>query len=142
MSNTIQGFLIFFLILVSCDSNKNKVKVEQEPLMYKSSEMALLMRKMYEVNKVVRIQIISKDSLLSFPEEFSNIHTAILTDPADRNNEFDSISKQFLLQQKAAFTSNSDSARTHFNNSINSCISCHETRCVGPLPIIKKLIIP
>ena len=140
MYKTILGFLI--CLLISCHSNREKVKVEQEPLMYKSSEMALLMRKMYEVNKVVKNQIINKDSLLSFPEEFSNIHTAILTDPTDRNKDFDSISKQFLLQQKAAFTSNSDSVRTHFNNSINSCISCHETRCVGPLPIIKKLLIP
>jgi len=142
MYKTIQRFLICLLIFVSCNSNKKEVKVEQEPLMYKPSEMALLMRKMYEVNKVVKAQIINKDSLLSFPEEFSTIHTAILTDPTERNKEFDSISKQFLLQQKAAFTSNSDSARYHFNKSINSCISCHETRCVGPLPIIKKLLIP
>jgi len=141
MSKTI-CFLIICLVLQSCISAKEEEKIKQEPLMYEPTEMALLMRKMYEVNKVVRIQIINKDSLLSFPEEFSNIHTAILTDPTDRNKEFDSISKQFLLQQKAAFTSNSDSARTYFNNSINSCITCHETRCVGPLPIIKKLIIP
>lgn len=142
MYKTTLGFLIYLLILVSCNSNKKEANVGQEPLMYKSSEMALLMRKMYEVNKVVKAQIINKDSLLSFPEEFSTIHTAILTDPTERNNEFDSISKQFLFQQKAAFTSDSDSSRYYFNKSINSCISCHETRCVGPLPIIKKLLIP
>lgn len=109
--------------------------------MYEPTEMALLMRKMYEVNKVVKTQIINKDSLLSFPEEFLTIHTAILTNNFERDKEFDSLSKQFIDYQKATFASNSDSIVYHYNRSINTCISCHETRCVGPIPKIKKLII-
>ena len=140
MSKTV-WLLIICLVLHSCNSAKKEKKIQQEPLMYEPTEMALLMRKMYEVNRVVKTQIINKDSLLLYPEEFSTIHTAILTDPSERNKEFDSISKQFLLEQMAAFTSNSDSARYHFNKSINSCISCHETRCVGPIPKIMKLLI-
>lgn len=137
--------VIFFVFICfsfqSCNKLENKDQVYKEPVMYEPTEMALLMRKMYEVNKVVKTQIINKDSLLSFPEEFLTIHTAILTNNFERDKEFDSLSKQFIDYQKATFASNSDSIVYHYNRSINTCISCHETRCVGPIPKIKKLII-
>ncbi|MBT8385377.1 MAG: hypothetical protein KJO83_06680, partial [Bacteroidia bacterium] len=66
------------LLCASCNVDGQKENVSEEPLMYQPTEMALLMRKMYEVNNVVKIQIINKDSILPFPEEFSNIHTAVL----------------------------------------------------------------
>ena len=140
MSKTI-CLLIICLFLHSCNSVKKEEKSKQEPLMYEPTEMALLMRKMYEVNRVVKTQIINNDPLLLYPEEFSTIHTAILTDPSERNEEFDSIAQQFLIYQKQMFSINQDSAAYFFNKSINSCVSCHETRCVGPLPKIKKLLI-
>jgi len=139
--NKVTFFAFFCFSLLSCNNTKNKDQVYKEPVMYQPTEMALLMRKMYEVNKVIKTQIINKDSLLTFPVEFSNIHTAILTNPSERDKEFDSLSKLFIDYQKATFTSNSDSIVYHFNRSINTCISCHETRCVGPIPKIKKLII-
>ncbi len=136
-------YLLFALIFVAiaCESTKKEVKVLQEPAMYEASEMALLMRSMYEYNKTTKSQIINKDLLLPFPEEFLTIHTAVLTDPDERTKEFDSLSNQFLQAQKATFSSKSDSTKYHFNKSINLCISCHETRCVGPIPLIKKLYI-
>ena len=110
--------------------------------MYEASEMTLLMRGMYEFNKAARVQIIKKDSLLPFPEEFLLIHKAVLTDPSERDKEFDSIAEQFINAQNATFSAKSDSTSYHFNKSINLCISCHETRCTGPIPKIRKLLIP
>ena len=133
-------FTVLFLI-VSCDTNKKEVKIEEAPIMYEASEMALLMRGMYEFNKAARVQIIKKDSLLPFPEEFLLIHKAVLTDPSERDKEFDTIAEQFINAQKATFSNKSDSTLYHFNKSIKLCISCHETRCTGPIPKIKKLII-
>ena len=135
------GLLIICMAILSCNLANNKEQVYQEPVMYKPTEMALLMRKMYEVNNLIKTQIINKDTLLSFPQEFSNIHTAVLTKPSDRDIEFDSLAKVFIDHQRATFSSGSDSLVFHFNKSITTCISCHESRCVGPIPKIKKLLI-
>ncbi len=135
------GLLIICMVMLSCNLANKKEQVYQEPVMYKPTEMALLMRKMYEVNNLIKTQIINKDSLLSFPQEFSNIHTAVLTKPSDRDIEFDSLAKVFIDHQRATFSTGSDSLVFHFNKSITACISCHESRCVGPIPKIKKLLI-
>ena len=135
--------LIICLLLLACNSNTKNKKVikEKEPLLYKPSEMALLMRKMYEYNKVVKTQIIKKDTLLSFPKEFLKIHSATLTDPSDRDKEFDSLSKHFIDYQKNMISPNLNTTVLNYNKSINICISCHETRCTGPIPKIKRLLI-
>jgi len=139
--NRFVGLVIFCLLGQSCNFVTKKEQDYKEPIMYQPTEMALLMRKMYEVNKVVKAQIINKDTLLQFPEEFSTIHTAVLTNPLERDKEFDSLSKIFIGHQRATFSSVSDSVVYHFNKSVNTCINCHETRCVGPIPKIKKLLI-
>ena len=135
------GLLIISIVMLSCNFVNNNEQVYKDPVMYQPTEMALLMRKMYEVNKVVKTQIINKDSLLTFPVEFSRIHTAVLTNPSERDKDFDSLAKVFIDHQKAIFSSNSDSIVFYFNRSVNTCITCHETRCVGPIPKIKKLLI-
>ena len=137
----ISYFFTLLFLIASCDTNKKEVKIEEAPVMYEASEMALLMRGMYEFNKAARAQIINKDSLLPFPEEFLLIHKAVLTDPSERDKEFDTIAEQFINAQKATFSAKSDSTLYHFNKSVNLCISCHETRCIGPIPKIKKLLI-
>jgi len=134
-------FISLLVIFQSCNLKKENKK-RQEPLMYKPSEMAILMRGMYEFNKAVKTQIVNKDSILPFPEEFTNIHSAVLTDKFERNDEFDSLSKKFLIYQKAIYTSSSDSTIFFFNQSIQTCVTCHEPRCTGPIPKIKKLLIP
>ncbi len=133
--------LLILILLPSCNSNPNKEKLEDQMLMYEPSEMALLMRSMYEVNKDVRIKVINKDSILPFPKDFLNIHSAVLTDPSERNAEFDSLAKQFIYFQEKIYGLPSSTTIANFNKSINTCIACHETRCVGPIPKIKKLLI-
>ena len=135
------GILTICSVLLSCNFATHKEETFKDPIMYQPTEMALLMRRMYEVNKVVKGQIINKDTLLTFPEEFNTIHTAVLTKSTDRDKSFDSLSRIFINHQKAIFSSRSDSVLYHFNKSIKTCITCHETRCVGPLPKIRKLLI-
>jgi len=136
------GFFIICLVVLSCNSaTKNKEVSKEAPLMYQPSEMALLMRQMYEANKLAKAKIIRNEKLQSFPENFMTIHTAVLTDSTDRDNEFISLAEQFVNYQKSAFSSSSDSTVYYFNKSINTCITCHNTRCAGPIPKIKKLLI-
>ena len=136
------GLLIICFVLMSCNLTTKKTGVEKtKPLMYEPSEMAILMRQMYEVNKIAKTQIIGNNTLVSFPENFLTIHSAVLTDSTDRDNEFDSLAAQFVNYQKSVFSSSSDSTVYYFNKSINTCIACHKTRCTGPIPKIKKLLI-
>ena len=134
-------FLFTVLLLAACSKPVKKEKVEPEMKMYQPSEMALLMRQMYEFNKLTKAQIINRKKISAFPEEFVNIHNAIMTDPDERDSEFDSLAVQFVKFQKATYSTKSDSTAYYFNQSVNSCIACHQTRCTGPIPKIKKLII-
>jgi hypothetical protein len=109
--------------------------------MYEPSEMTILMRGIHEVNKVVKDQIIKKDSLLAFPEEFKKIFSATLTDSTERDDEFIVLARSFIDLQKMTYTTYSDSTVYNFNRSIDNCVECHKTRCPGPIPEIKKLFI-
>ena len=76
-----------------------------------------------------------------YPEKFDNIHSAVLTTPSDRDLNFESFSKLFLEAQKELFESPEEDLIIQYNKTINACISCHNVKCVGPIPRIKKLLI-
>ncbi|PIE49665.1 MAG: hypothetical protein CSA39_01545 [Flavobacteriales bacterium] len=130
--------LLLFLILHSC---KDKSRPTQDLIMHEPSEMALLMRQMYEYNKLVKQQIIAGDSLTDYPEDFKKIHTAVLTNPEEKDAEYDSLANVFLTFQNKAFNTKKDSVVYYFNKSVNACVTCHTTRCTGPIPKIKRLKI-
>ena len=139
--------LLFVIALgfFACDTPAEKkaetVKTE-ELVMYKSSEMALLMREMYVFNEKTKEKIIKNEELGEFPANFLNIHSAILTDPTDRTLGFEGFSQAFLLNQQAVFSENTADKKEQFNVMVNSCVACHKTTCIGPIPKIKKLLIP
>lgn len=110
--------------------------------MHEPTEMALLMRQMYEYNKLVKQQLIKGGRLAPFPEEFEKIHSAAVSDPSEKDAEFDSLAMVFMKFQNKTFSTKKDSSAYYFNQSINTCVACHETRCTGPIPKIKRLKIP
>ena len=136
------GIFIICLLLQACNSkNRRNELVKDELIMYEPSEMTILMRQIHEVNKLVKNQIIRKDTILTFPEEFTEIFSATLTDSTERDDEFVILAGSFIELQKMAFSTYSDSTIYNFNQSINNCVECHKTRCTGPIPEIKKLLI-
>lgn len=108
--------------------------------MYEPSEMAILMRQMYAYNQTLRQQIINNDTLSPLPKEFVNIHTALMTDETERDSAYQVLAKEFLALQQSLYDK-SDTKKSTFNKSISTCIQCHETRCAGPIPKIKRLLI-
>ena len=54
--------LLTLFILVGCNKTAKNEKNNEEMQLYEPSEMALLMRQMYEFNKLTKSQIINKDS--------------------------------------------------------------------------------
>ena len=135
-------FLCGMLVLLSCKNQKTTEPVATEDLvMYKASEMTLLMKEMYISNELLKEKIIKSESLGNFNATFLNIHKAVLTDRFERTPEFDQNAKEFIKNQEAIFSVSEELRVGQFNQTVNSCIACHETTCTGPIPRIKKLLI-
>jgi len=131
-------FLIFISVLfLSCKGEKKIETLKRTT----QSEMAVLMLKMFDENAKVKSQILKGEELAEFPQEFLNIHSATLTDPSDRSEKFNAFSKLYLSNQKALFETHKDSLKRIYNQTINTCIACHQSTCPGPIPRIKKLLI-
>lgn len=133
--------LVFTLVLLGCKKSQEEPVEKQTLIMAERSEMALLMNEMYAFNESIKQQITDGTLSTSYPEKFDNIHSAVLTNPSARDLNFESFSKLFLEAQKELFESPQEELITRYNKAINACISCHNVKCVGPIPRIKKLLI-
>lgn len=148
-------FYIFLstIVLVSCQDKKEEAKVEEKEActtdsktneegfeMYKMSEMAALMEQMYVDNQRLKDRILKGDTIGKFPQHFMRIHEAVLTDETDKDEFFSTQAKKFIEAQELIYK-DPENAKQHFNNGIDACIKCHEVKCGGPIPKIKKLYI-
>ena len=132
--------LVLCFVVFGCKSNEEE-KQKKVLVMAETSEMALLMNEMYAYNESIKGQIIEGALNNEYPEKFDNIHSAVLTTPSDRDLNFESFSKLFLEAQKELFESPEEDLIIQYNKTINACISCHNVKCLGPIPRIKKLLI-
>lgn len=109
--------------------------------MYQLSEMALLMEQMYTHNLQVKERILNNQDLGEYPKAFDKIHTAVLTDSTDRDEFFNEQAYKYIEAQKAIYEA-TDRSKENFNKMVNQCLECHAKKCGGPIPRIKKLLIP
>jgi len=107
---------------------------------YQLSEMASLMEQMYAYNLQIKDRIVKGDTVGKFPEFFNKIYTAKFTDATDKDPFFDAKAKAYITVQKLIY-SDSKNVKQHFNEGVMACVSCHEGKCGGPIPKIKKLFI-
>jgi hypothetical protein len=135
------------LTLVSCQKKEQKVEEEKCPPtkekkleMYQMSEMAALMEQMYVDNKRLKERIQNGDTLGTFPKHFLKIHTAKFTDETDNDLFFKQKAKEYIAAQQLIY-SDPKNAEEHFNAGVDACLKCHESKCGGPIPRIKKLYI-
>ncbi len=108
--------------------------------MYEMSEMAALMEQMYVDNERLKERIIKGDSIGQFPQHFLKIHESVMTDSTDMDAFFKAQAKVFIESQEQIYK-DPKNAKEHFNNGIDACIQCHQVKCGGPIPKIKKLYI-
>ena len=109
--------------------------------MYEMSEMAALMEQMYAYNTQLKERVVTNQDLGSYPVAFDKLHTAVLTEASDRDPFFNDQAIKFIEAQKAIYTDPVQS-KDNFNKMVNQCLECHSKKCGGPIPRIKKLIIP
>lgn len=145
-NNNFLGFIVLlcFLVITGCkDKEEQEQPVEEEALMmYQPSEMAKLMNDFYDYNQSLKASIINGKPLKNMPVNFLKIHTAEMTDADGRNTVFQGFAPVYLKSQQNVLDSLSQTdLKSRYNNTINLCIACHKTECVGPIPRIKKLLI-
>lgn len=135
------------LTLVSCQKKEQKVEekkcspVKEKKLeMYEMSEMAALMEQMYVENKRLKERIQNGDTIGTFPKYFLKIHTAKFTDETDNDLFFKEKAKEYIAAQQLIY-SDSKNVKENFNAGVDACMKCHESKCGGPIPRIRKLFI-
>lgn len=115
-------------------------KEEKQFEMYEMSEMALLMEQMYVDNERLKERIQKGETIGKFPNHFLKIHAAVMTDEQENDVFFKEQSALFIKAQKLIYE-DPKNAKEHFNKGVDACVRCHEVKCGGPIPRIKKLYI-
>lgn len=145
-------FLILFgiLLLSSCTKEEKKPVVKKEVTekkaaskefeMYEMSEMAALMEQMYVDNQRLKERIKKGDTIGKFPSHFLEIHKSAMTDEKENDAFFKEQAAVFIKAQEMIYK-DPKNAKEHFNKAVSACVACHEVKCSGPIPRIKKLFI-
>ncbi|MGX7666228.1 hypothetical protein [Flavobacterium pedocola] len=135
------------LLVFSCvkkeeavSESKDTAKEEKQFEMYEMSEMAVLMEQMYVDNQRLKDRIKAGDTIGKLPSHFMKIHSAVMTDKQENDAFFKEQAAKFIKAQELIY-SDPKNAKEHFNNGVDACIKCHEVKCGGPIPRIKKLYI-
>lgn len=138
-------FLVFVVFTFLSCQNKDKKEAscstkEKKFDMYQMSEMAALMEQMYAHNSQIKQRIINGESIGKFPEYFNNIYTAKFTSESDNDTFFKEKAKNYIAAQQLIYTDTLN-IKENFNKGVDACIDCHNGKCGGPIPRIKKLYI-
>lgn len=108
--------------------------------MYEMSEMSLLMEQMYVDNQRLKTRIEKGDTIGEFPNHFLKIHQAVMTDDKENDAFFKAQAANFIAAQEMIYK-DPKNAKAHFNKGVDACLQCHQVKCAGPIPRIKKLYI-
>lgn len=132
--------VVLFAACQKKEVEKEKVSGKKDFKMYEMSEMAALMEQMYVDNQRLKDRINNGEDVGRFPNHFLKIHKAVMTDESENDAFFKEQAEKFIEAQELIY-SDPKNAKQHFNNGVDACVRCHESKCGGPIPRIKKLYI-
>lgn len=126
-----------FIIASSCNNSPS-----EEPLNPNGdSELALLMRQMYDDGMMAR-QDILEDKEISIFLDHAKMLTAEATEPEKAGSDlYKAFANSYLeLATQLNDPTNPNRIET-YSNLINTCTACHKAMCPGPLVRIKKMVL-
>lgn len=147
----LSGLVFSVFLLQACQNNteesktvetpKNQTVVVKKAEMDTTSELASLMRDMYDRNLELGKQIEAGNIPESFPEDFYTIHKAEATPGMLHDTVFfKTMATQYLVNMKKITEAETkQEAKVAYNDMIMTCAGCHQVYCQGPLPTIRKM---
>ncbi len=140
-------YILFLLALVACNHKEENKKSKEESItkeepfqLYQMSEMASFMEKMYADHKRIKSQIVAGEKVDTLNFEPTKLFYARMTDSTDNDIFYQEKAKLFV-EYEEQLIKDSLSQKEIYNKAVNLCISCHQIKCTGPIPRIKKLLI-
>jgi len=106
-----------------------------------SSELSLLMRKMYDHAAAARKDVTVKKIPRAYPKEFLKIYTATPTDSTTKNSSFNPFADGYIAALNNFKSSSAGELVLNYNTLVTACINCHSQHCPGPVPKIRKLLV-
>jgi outer membrane murein-binding lipoprotein Lpp len=142
---SITAVLAAVIVLTGCKSNSEEKKVVvKEAELNPVSELAAYMREIHQQAVYIRQNLVDEKENLPFDynsERLQAILTAEPTKGTSKDDLFEEYAKEFLEESHLFFISSKEQKTIYFNSMINSCVSCHQQYCPGPIKKIKKLHI-
>lgn len=147
----LSGLLLFVVIIQACQHNiketdsmqdqQPKTVILKKAEINTTSELASLMRDMYDRNLELGRQIEAGIIPESFPEDFYTIHKAESTPGMLHDTVFfKNMAAQYLANMKKITEAETkQEAKIAYNEMIMTCAGCHQVYCQGPLPTIRKM---
>ncbi len=105
------------------------------------SELALLMRDMYDDAMVMKIRI-KEDKKPKVSRLFEELHTADATEPDKvATEEYTIFSNAYQESLATLKKSAADDVHDSYQGMVQSCMNCHQVMCPGPMVKIEKLYL-
>lgn len=126
------------LLWQSCSDEKASATKPLNP--NGDSELALLMRQMFEDGERVRAQV-KEGKPVDIQVDFEKIMTAKATDPAKMQGpDYPAFAGAYVEAMKALRDAPPAEAQDKYSEVVATCMNCHQQSCPGPMVRIKKLL--
>lgn len=147
MKNNIKlllSFLSVFIIFTSCGEDQKEssapITVVQQPINPNGdTELALLMRAMFEEAQTIKTQI-DQGEPITVTLNHEDILTAEATEPEKAASAaYKAFADTYLQSIKNLQTAAPNEKLGAYENMVVNCMACHTAICPGPMVKIKKL---
>ena len=140
MLKTLLSTIIFtFIIYIGCQSDDPKRR-QINP--NGDSELAILMRDMYDEGMLVKQSIINGEEA-ELKVKYHHLTTATPTEAGKNESlEYQLFAKAYEASIERFKNSSAADRPAAYQNMIDNCMSCHRQICPGPMVRIKKMYLP
>ena len=132
---------LFFSCLTENDQNNNDGPIRMPINPNGDSELALLMRDMFDEGMQVREKI-KNGEMPKLALDFEKIHTAQATEPEKAASPEYKVHALSYIQAVNAFkNADKNNLESSYTDMVNACMGCHKALCPGPIVKVKKMYL-